>query len=107
MPDLVPLEGSERSELPDARPAGLLDIYAEISVTVLLRRRAEVPAELITGPETLTSEQLAQQYGSDPADVALATEVFARYGVTVTESYPGSRRLMVRATIEELSEVFG
>ncbi len=107
MPDLVPLEGSERSELPDARPAGLLDIYAEITVTVLLERRAEVPTELITGPETLTSEQLAQRYGSDPADVALATEVFARYGVTVTESYPGSRRLMVRATIEELSEVFG
>jgi kumamolisin len=107
MPDLVPLEGSERSELPDARPTGLLDIYAEITVTVLLRRRAEVPGELVTGPETLTSQQLAQQYGSDPADVALAREVFDRYGVTVAESYPGSRRLMVRATIEELSEVFG
>ena len=107
MPDLVPLEGSERSELPDARPAGLLDIYAEITVTVLLRRRAEVPEQLITGPETLTSQQLAQEYGSDPADIALATEVFERYGVTVAESYPGSRRLMVRGTIEELSEVFG
>jgi kumamolisin len=107
MPDLVPLEGSERSELPDVRPAGLLDIYAEITVTVLLRRRAEVPEALVTGPETLTSAQLAQDYGSDPADVTLATEVFERYGVTVVQSYPGSRRLMVRATIEELSEVFG
>jgi kumamolisin len=107
MPDLVPLEGSDRSELRDARPAGLLDIYAEITVTVLLRRRAEVPEELITGPETLTSDQLAQRYGSDPADVTLATEVFDRYGLTVIESYPGSRRLMVRGTIEELSEAFG
>ena len=107
MPDLVPLEGSERSGLPDARPAGLLDIYAEITVTVLLRRRAEVPEELITGPETLTSDQLAQLYGSDPDDVTVATGVFDRYGLTVTESYPGSRRLMVRGTIEELSEVFG
>jgi kumamolisin len=107
MPDLVPLEGSDRSELRDARPAGLLDIYAEITVTVLLRRRAEVPEGLITGPETLTSDQLAQRYGSDPADVTLATEVFDRYGLTVTESHPGSRRLMVRGTIEELSEAFG
>jgi kumamolisin len=107
MPDLVPLEGSERSELPDTRPAGLLDIYAEITVTVLLRRRAEVPEELVTGPETLTSQQLAQGYGADPADIALATEVFGRYGVTVAATYQGSRRLMVRATIEELSEVFG
>ena len=107
MPDLVPLEGSDRSELPDAQPAGLLDIYAEITVTVLLRRRAEVPEELITGPETLTSDQLAQRYGSDPDDVTLARGVFDRYGLTVTQTYPGSRRLMVRGTIEELSEVFG
>lgn len=107
MPDLVPLEGSDRSELPDAQPAGLLDIYAEITVTVLLRRRAEVPDELITGPETLTSDQLAQRYGADPADVTVATEVFDRFGLTVTESHPGSRRLMVRGTIEELSEAFG
>jgi kumamolisin len=107
MPDLVPLEGSERSQLPDAQPAGLLDIYAEITVTVLLRRRAEVPEELITGPQTLTPAQLAERYGSDPDDVALATEVLGRYGLTVTGSNPGSRRLMVRATIEELSEAFG
>jgi kumamolisin len=107
MPDLVPLEGSDRSELPGARPAGLLDIYAEIAVTVLLRRRAEVPEVLITGPETLTTDQLARRYGSDPADVTLATEVFDRYGLSVIESHPGSRRLMVRGTIEELSEVFG
>jgi len=107
MPELVPLEGSERSELPDVRPAGLLDIYAEVTVTVLLRRRADVPEELVTGPETLTTGQLAQRYGSDPADITLATEVFDRYGLTVTESYPGSRRVMVRGTIEELSEVFG
>jgi kumamolisin len=107
MPELVPLEGSERSALPDAQPAGLLDIYAEITVTVLLRRRAEVPEELITGPETLTSAELAAQYGSDPDDIALATEVLGRYGLTATGSYPGSRRLMMRATIEEMSEAFG
>jgi kumamolisin len=107
MPELVPLEGSERSALPDAQPAGLLDIYAEITVTVLLRRRAEVPQELITGPETITQDELAARYGSDPDDVALTTEVLGRFGLSVTESHPGSRRLMMRATIEEMSEAFG
>jgi len=75
MPELVPLQGSERAELPGATPAGELDTSSRITVTVIVRRRASVPAELITGPHTLTSAELAEQYGSDPADVALATEL--------------------------------
>jgi kumamolisin len=107
MPDLVPLQGSERSQLPDAQPAGELDVNASITVTVMLRRRASVPEELITGPETLTSSQLGERYGADPADVALATEVFARYGLTVPESSPASLRLKVRGTIAQLTAAFG
>jgi kumamolisin len=107
MPELVPLEGSERAELPGATPAGELDASARIAVTVILRRRAAVPAELITGPETLTSAELAENYGSDPADVSLATQVFGGYGLTVTESHPASRRLKVSGTIAELSAAFG
>ncbi len=107
MPGLVPLSGSERSELPAARPAGELDLSTAITVTIIVRRRAEVPEELITGPETLTSAEFAERYGSDPADVALATEVLARHGLTVTESRPESRRLEVNGTIAELSAAFG
>ena len=107
MPEHVPLAGSERAELPGAQPAGELDVNAEITVTVIVRRRAEVPEELITGPETLTSDELRQQYGADPSDVALATEVLGQYGLTVTEAHPHSRRLKVRGTIAALSEAFG
>jgi len=107
MPELVPLQGSERAELPGATPAGELDTSSRITVTVIVRRRASVPAELITGPHTLTSAELAEQYGSDPADVALATEVLGRYGLTVAESHPSSRRLKVSGTIAELSAAFG
>lgn len=107
MPELVPLQGSERAELPDARPAGELDVDEAITVTVMLRRRAHVPDELITGPETLTPAQLGARYGADPADVTLATEVLAALGLTVTETHPESRRLKVRGTIAELSAAFG
>src|SRR6185437_5830861 len=107
MPELVPLPGSERAELPDARPAGELDVSAPVTVTVMLRRRAAVPKELITGPETLTSAQLGERYGADPADVALATEVLGRYGLTVPAAHPESRRLKVSGTIGELSAAFG
>ena len=51
MPELVPLSGSERSELPAATPATTpLDQSQVITVTLLLRRRAEVPTALVTGP---------------------------------------------------------
>jgi kumamolisin len=107
MPELVPLRGSERAALPDARPTGELDATATITVTLTLRRRAEVPVSLIVGPETLTVEQLGDRYGADPADIALATEVLGRYGLTVAESHTASRRLKVSGTIAELSAAFG
>jgi kumamolisin len=107
MPELVPLLGSDRTEMPGARPAGDLDTSATITVTLILRRRADVPRALVIGPETLTSAELGTQYGSDPADAARVTEVLGQYGLTVTESSPESRRLKVSGTIEALSTAFG
>ena len=107
MPELVPLQGSERTELPGAEPAGELDVSATITVTLILRRRADVPRALITGPQTLTSAELRRQYGANPADVALVTEVLSRYGLTVTETRPDSRRLKASGTISALSTAFG
>src|SRR5215467_7051854 len=107
MPELVPLQGSERTELPGAEPAGELDVSATITVTLILRRRADVPRALVIGPETLTSAELGTRYGSDPADAARVTEVLGQYGLTVTDSSPASRRLKVSGTIEALSTAFG
>ena len=107
MPDLVPLRGSERTELPNVRPAGQLDQNETITVTLMLRRRAQVPRELVVGPETLSPAQLGDRYGADPADVALATQVLGRDGLTVTETHTASRRLKVRGTVTQLSAAFG
>ena len=107
MPDLVPLLGSERAELSQARPAGDVNPSEQITVTVMLRRRAEVPEQLVMGPETLTPAELREQYGADPADVALATQALGRFGLTVAEAHHGSRRLKVTGTARQLSEAFG
>jgi kumamolisin len=107
MPDLVPLSGSERSELPGATPApASLDDSQVITVTVLLRRRAEVPASLIEGPETISRAQLGEQYGADPNDAQLVAEVLGDYGLTVTEYHLESRRLKVSGTIAALQQAF-
>ncbi|MGH3170397.1 MAG: S53 family peptidase [Trebonia sp.] len=107
MPDLVPLAGSERAELPGAQPAGTLNPSTSVTVTVMLRRRAEVPAELITGPETLTSAELGERYGASPSDAALAGTVLERHGLTVTDTHLSSRRIKVTGTVASLSAAFG
>lgn len=107
MPDLVPLPGSERAALPGAQPAGTLSPATSVTVTVLLRRRAEVPAELITGPRTLTSAELGERYGAAPADAELVRTVLQRHGLTVTDEHLPSRRLWVTGTVAALSATFG
>jgi kumamolisin len=108
MPELVPLLGSERSELPNSTPAATpLDPSQVITVTVVLRRRAEVPAELINGPETISTTELGERYGANPADATLVADVLGRYGLTVTEFQLGSRRLKVSGMIAAMSAAFG
>jgi kumamolisin len=108
MPDLVPLPGSERSALGGATPApAALDDSQVITVTVLLRRRAEVPAALVEGPRTISTSELADRYGADPADAQLVAEVLGSYGLTVTSTHLASRRLMVSGTIAAMQAAFG
>ena len=108
MPDLVPLPGSERSELRDASPASApLDDSQVITVTVLLRRRAEIPAALVEGPQTVSQSELGARYGADPADAQLVSEVLGSYGLTVTETHLESRRLKLSGTIAQMQAAFG
>jgi kumamolisin len=108
MPELVPLSGSERSRLPAATPAPApLDENQVITVTVLLRRIAEVPTALVEGPETVTATELGERYGADPADARLVADVLGGYGLTVTEYHLASRRLKVSGTLAALSAAFG
>jgi hypothetical protein len=44
-------------------------------------RRAEIPADIVEGPTVLTGDQLAERYGADPGDAAMADA--AALGITV------------------------
>jgi kumamolisin len=108
MPELVPLSGSERSELAGATPATRpLDGGEVITVTVMLRRRAQVPGALVAGPETVSTAELGEAYGADPRDAQLVADVLGEYGLTVTERQLASRRLKVSGSVADLSRAFG
>ncbi len=104
---LVRLPGSARAPLANATPAGPLDTAERADLTLVLRRRAELPADVVAGPTVLTSHELAEQYGADPADTGLVRQTLTGLGLEITEVHPASRRIKVAGTLGDLSRVFG
>jgi kumamolisin len=104
---LVQLPGSERAPIPEARPAGRLDSSERAELTLVLRRRAELPADIVAGPTTLTSDQLAERYGADPADVDLVRQTLTGLGLEITDVHSATRRVKVAGTLDQLSRAFG
>jgi kumamolisin len=105
--NLVQLPGSERTRLEAATPAGQLDTSERAELTLVLRRRAEIPAEIVEGPTVLTHDQLAEQYGADPADVDLVRQTLTGLGLEITEVHASTRRVKVAGTVGALSSAFG
>jgi len=104
---LVQLPGSERAPLAEARPAGQLDTSERAELTLVLRRRADLPADIVEGPTVLTRDQLAERYGADPADVDLVRQTMTSLGLAVIAVHPATRRIKVAGTVGELSRAFG
>ncbi|MFF3658637.1 S53 family peptidase [Streptomyces olivochromogenes] len=102
----VAIPGSERSAAPKTRHVGPVDGSTPIEATVMLRRRAEVPRELIVGTETISQAELAQQYGANPADADLVRDVLGRHGLRVTDVDLASRRLKVTGTTDAMAAAF-
>ena len=46
----VPLPGSERGSLPGSQQLGAVDESQQIEVTLVTRRRAALPRDLVEGP---------------------------------------------------------
>ncbi len=103
----VPLPGSERRPLATAQAAEPLDGSERIEVTVVTRRRTELPGEYVEGTATLSREQLAERHGADPADIARIRDVLSTYGLEVTGADASSRRVKVAGTVSAMAEVFG
>ncbi|HYB46122.1 MAG TPA: S53 family peptidase, partial [Streptosporangiaceae bacterium] len=104
---MVELAGSERAALPGATAVGPLDASERAEVTLVIRRRAEIPDEIVEGPTVLTSDELAERYGADPADVELVSQVLASRGLEVTAVHPVTRRIKAAGTLANLSSAFG
>jgi kumamolisin len=101
--DRVVLPGSTR---PALAAGDLLDPAAPIEATLVLRRRAEPPAEAFARPP-LTREQLAERYGADPEQLATVTRVIADAGLQVLGADPATRLVRVRGAAGAVGALFG
>jgi kumamolisin len=100
------LPGSHRDPLPDAHVVGPVPADSVLEVTLVLRRRA-APPDPAGASVPLTSAELAEQYGADPADVAAVTAAVTAAGLQVIETDPGSRRIRVAGPAATMEQLFG
>src|SRR5437868_15547044 len=100
-----PLAGSERAPAPNASQAAPIDPSQHISVTIVLRRRNELPEQALSNP--MSRDELIAEYGADPADVERVTGTLTRYGIRIDQADPGSRRIRATGPAGTLSQLFG
>ncbi len=97
------IHGSERDAMEGFDASSSVPDDREIDVTLVLRRRAPLP----TGGEPMSSAQLAERHGADPADAEAVREVVTGAGAEVVTEDMAGRRVKVRGTYAVLAPLFG
>ncbi|MGH1526079.1 S53 family peptidase [Leifsonia sp. L25] len=103
--NLVPLPGSDRPERAGFQAHGALPPDTPVEATLILRRRAPLPADAFTSH--LTPQELGDRYGASPEDLRLVTSTLKRLGVTIDEENAAERRVRVSGPVSVLARVFG
>lgn len=102
-----PIAGSALPAIVGASASGTVDPNEEITVTMVLRRRAELPEELVVGVSRITAQELADRYGASPADVEAVRTAVTSAGAEVGEVHVGARLIQVHGSAGTLSKLFG
>jgi kumamolisin len=103
----VTVAGSDRKAASAAQSLGPVDPSTPIHVTVVLRRKNELPETAAVNSPPLSSAELGERYGADPADVTALVNLLESHGVTVESADAASRRVRASGPAGTLSELFG
>ena len=107
----VALPGSERDPLPGARVRHTADPAEHILVTVIVRRK---PTAQDAGADRLPftrghlrREDFAARYGGQPEDMAAVASFARSSGLSIVESHPARRSIILSGTVAAFSAAFG
>ncbi|GAB2563308.1 S53 family peptidase [Spirosoma aerophilum] len=106
---LVMLPGSEKP-VPEATASNTLDPNEIVTVTVRIRRKKSLTPLVNTGSEVakpVSRTAYASQYGADPAIVKLVEEFASAYDLSLVESSPARRSVLLRGTVAQMEQAFG
>jgi kumamolisin len=106
----VPIPGSERTPVPDARLVGPADPQERIEVTVMLKPISTLPSlDKTVKPQErthLSRQEFAARYGADPKDFARIDAFAQENGLEVGEINLGARTVVLRGTVQAMSAAF-
>ncbi|MGI4834913.1 MAG: S53 family peptidase [Janthinobacterium lividum] len=112
----VIVRGSERQPLPDAQPAHEPSPDERLEVTVRVRPKNDPASLLATSPFTdqlpaartyLTREQLDEQLGADPHDLAQVHAFAHAHGLAVVHTDAARRSVVLAGTAAAMGAAFG
>src|SRR5271169_579386 len=108
------LMGSVRQPMRAARSVGKADPSERLEVSVLLRFRGsdalkDRVAKLAKGEQPgrhLSREEFAQQFGADPADIAVVRQFANAHGLVVVEEDVARRTVVLSGTVAQFNNAF-
>ena len=105
--ELVELAGSHRNRADIS--GALVDAPADdvVAVTIVLRRKNELPEEVTSGRVRLSRQDFASRHGADPADIERVQAFAQRGDLRVVQADTASRRVRVEGTVAALQRAFG
>jgi kumamolisin len=114
--DFVALPGSERTLLPNSRPAGSVDPNQSASLTIRVRPASsgealektvrEIYAQPVAERRYLSREELARQHGARAEDLDAIEAYAALHGLRVTHRDAGARSIVVAGKLGDLLSAF-
>jgi len=102
----VTLSGSCRRHMEKAVSAGVPPANEQIEITLSLRRRKPAPDPTALD-RCLTHEELEQEFGADPGDIAALEDFASRHHFAVTNVNTAARTMTITGQFSVLADLFG
>ncbi|KAG0285228.1 hypothetical protein BGZ97_007886 [Linnemannia gamsii] len=112
----VAIPGSDRTLLPNSRPAGPVDLSQVAAITVRVRSGGDIAAleqevydqskQKLEDRTYLTVEQLTQQYGARAEDLDLVEQYAQKHNLVITKRCPAERSIILQGKLRDLLNAF-